>query len=585
MASGSKSIKVTGFDTLKFSWEEKSQSIPNNSTVVSWKMELIAGSSGKITSSVSKKWRVTVNGVKYSGTNTIGIANNSTKTLASGSTTIAHNTDGTKTFSYSFYQQFEGLVFAGDAITDKSGSGSGVLTNIPRAATITSAPNFNDEANPVITYSNPAGSAVDSLEACISLTGAADDIAYRSISKTGTSYTFNLTDAERNVLRNATKNDNSRSVRFYIQTTINGEVYRKHIEKTLTIINANPTVNPTVYDSRAATIELTGDNNKFVRYYSSAAFDINPSAKKGATIEYQKITVKGKSSFAENGTISNVEDAYFVFTAGDSRGNTVSRTIEKTLIPYVRLTCNMAVEAPTTDGKLTLKASGNYFNGTFGAVANTLTVQYRYKEGSGSYSAWTAATATKSGNTYTATVNITGLDYQKTYTFQCRAIDKLATVESAAKAVKTTPVFDWGSDDFAFNVPVSFNAGYTADNKVLWQGSYYMTAGQTANLNDAVSNQATGIVLIFSRYDIANSSPLNEHFSYHFVPKQIVQLHGGKGSVFSMSTSNQSFFANKYLYINDESIEGHDNNGTYGTGDSGINYNNNRFVLRYVIGV
>lgn len=121
--------------------------------------------------------------------------------------------------------------------------------------------------------------------------------------------------------------------------------------------------------------------------------------------------------------------------------------------------------------------------------------------------------------------------------------------------------------------------------RVLWSGEYYMTAGQTVNLSEAVSKQPAGIVLVFSRYDIANSTPLNEHFSYHFVPKIMTELHPGKGSIFNMSTSNETYSASKYLYISDTQIAGHENNTATGTGATGVSYNNNRFVLRYVIGV
>ncbi|WP_226164213.1 DUF859 family phage minor structural protein, partial [Hymenobacter terricola] len=58
--------------------------------------------------------------------------NNSTKTLASGTTTIAHNADGSKTFNYSFSQQFD-ITFNG-WIGTISGSGSGTLNTIARAS-------------------------------------------------------------------------------------------------------------------------------------------------------------------------------------------------------------------------------------------------------------------------------------------------------------------------------------------------------------------------------------------------------------------------------------------------------------------
>lgn len=131
-SSGSTSVNVTDWDTLKFSWSQKSQNVANNTTTISWKLELIATSYGYINSSASKAWNVTVNGTKYSGTTSVGINNNSTKTLASGTTTISHNADGSKAFDYSFSQVFD-IDFNGK-IGTISGSGSGTLNTIPRAS-------------------------------------------------------------------------------------------------------------------------------------------------------------------------------------------------------------------------------------------------------------------------------------------------------------------------------------------------------------------------------------------------------------------------------------------------------------------
>ena len=591
-ASGSKSVKITDWNTLKFTWNTTSQSKEDNTSTISWKLQLVSGSSGYINSSAKKDWSVKVNGKSYSGTNTVGNSNNTTKTLASGTTVIEHNADGSKTFSYSFSQEFA-ITFSGSYIGTKSGSGSGELDLIPKPATITAAPNCTDEANPTITYSNPAGSAVDGLDACISLTGAKDDIAYRAISKTDSSYTFNLTTAERNVLRKAAANAKSITVRFYIRTTIGENVYRSNLSKTLTIVNANPDVSATIEDTNATTLALTGDKNKLIKYFNTAKYSLTATAKKEATLKEMGIKCGGKQmgymlpTFnSVSSTFSNVESGIFTISATDSRGNTTTKTIEKTFINYVKLTSNVSATQPTANGEMTLILHGNYFNGSFGAVNNSLALSYRFKEMGGDWGEWFVVSgAAYAGNTYNAEIDITGLDYQKTYIFQARAVDKLITINSAEETINITPVFDWSVSDFNFNVPVNFSAGFTTVNKLLWEGSYYMTAGQTANLKDAVSNQQSGIVLVFSRYDIANSSPMNEHFSYHFVPKMMVELQGDKGSVFNMATSNQSYSASKYLYIDDTAIRGHDNNGDIGTGATGVNYNNNRFVLRYVIGV
>lgn len=131
--SGSKSVALTSWDTLKFSWTATSQSVENNTTTVSWKMELVSGSSGQIVSSTSKAWEVTVNGIKHSGNASVGIGNNQTKTLASGVTTITHNNDGSKTFAYAFSQRFD-ITFSGTKIGTVSGSGTGTLNTIARAS-------------------------------------------------------------------------------------------------------------------------------------------------------------------------------------------------------------------------------------------------------------------------------------------------------------------------------------------------------------------------------------------------------------------------------------------------------------------
>lgn len=111
----------------------------------------------------------------------------------------------------------------------------------------------------------------------------------------------------------------------------------------------------------------------------------------------------------------------------------------------------------------------------------------------------------------------------------------------------------------------------------------YMTAGHTATLAEPISKQKTGIVLVFSEY--ADGEVKNYNFNCHFVPKYTVSAHPGVGYCFNLTNNTLNIFATKYLYINNSTITGHDNNNVTGTGSSGITYTNNRFVLRYVIGV
>lgn len=218
--------------------------------------------------------------------------------------------------------------------------------------------------------------------------------------------------------------------------------------------NCKPTLAPTIVDTNSVTTALTGDSSKLVKYYSTAVATINATANNSATISSRKITNGSNSSTSTSLTVSNVENNSFTFRATDSRGYTTTSTKTATMINYVKLTCNVSVKV-STDGVMSFTISGNYFNGSFGAVSNTLIVWYRYKADSGSWSSWSTLTATLSGNTYTASGSVSGLDYQTTYVFEGCSTDKLMGDVYAPEAkTSAKPIFDWGEDDFNINVAV-----------------------------------------------------------------------------------------------------------------------------------
>jgi hypothetical protein len=128
----------------------------------------------------------------------------------------------------------------------------------------------------------------------------------------------------------------------------------------------------------------------------------------------------------------------------------------------------------------------------------------------------------------------------------------------------------------------SWNKLNDFDGVVLWSGAMYMTSGHTATLKEPVSAQPNGISLVFSTY--ASGAAVDANFADFFIAKTMVAQKPGGGHTFIMSKSNFESVASKYLYINDGSITGHDNNTKTGTAN-GITYANNAFVLRYVIGV
>ena len=241
-----------------------------------------------------------------------------------------------------------------------------------------------------------------------------------------------------------------------------------------------PTLSPKVEDSNSEAVALTGNANTFIRYISNAAITSGAAARNSATLKSIKITCGSQSITTSTGTIQKVDSGTFTFTATDSRGYSTTQTIEKTLINYINPTCNLNISNPTTDGNLSFTITGNYFNSSFGAVNNTLSVSYKYKAGSGNYSDNIEVTnITLNNNTYTANISLTGLDYKETYTFQAFTIDKIKSVNSAEKVIKTTPVFSWSNDDFEFNVPVKFS-GKTLFDLVYPVGAIYMSVSSTS---------------------------------------------------------------------------------------------------------
>ena len=293
-------------------------------------------------------------------------------TIGSISGYVGHNADGTRTIHGE--AQFVSSPWGWNVTASASDI---VLPTIPRQANILTAPDFNDEENPTITYENKAGNSVSSLQACISLTGSKDDIKYRDINKTGTlSYTFNLTEEERNVLRKATTT-NSRTVIFYVRTEIGSNTFYSTLPKTFKIINGNPVFDDFVFeDVNEQTLNLTGDNQSVIAGYSNVKVTIPVAnkavAQKQATMNkyrFNSIDANYSDTADVSITSNKVTNGDFTVYAIDSRGNSKPVTKNATnVINYTPLQKGNIIAnrqngvSPTT----TIKFNGKWWNGIFG---------------------------------------------------------------------------------------------------------------------------------------------------------------------------------------------------------------------------
>ena len=428
-----------------------------------------------------------------------------------------------------------------------------------------------------------------------------------------------------------------------VQTLVGGNPTSTYINVLKDVNLDGPLFNPIVVDVNNTTVALTGDNTKLIKYFSNATATSGATGQQGAIITSEQVVNGGTVIKSNTGTFNKVESPIFDFTATDSRGTTTKTQYTAKMVDYSKLTCNILVSTPSVAGNATVVIEGNYFNDSFGAVNNTLTVEYMRYDGGG----WQRVEVEPSEYNYRAEFTISGLDYQVLYTFKARATDKLMSIESAEVQSIGKPVYDWGQNDF--HVSVAFNAdkainmlpdqsitgttpegdvisalvpcdsigntvlgygsytnetgatkiygnevdiiaangvsinGKTFGGKVLYQGASHMNGNQTANLSEAISDQINGIVLVFSLY--RNGAAENVSINSFFVSKKEVELLEGAPHFYFMGiNAGFSILGAKYLYIYDTYIQGHEGN-TSSSANSGITFNNSNYVLRYVLGV
>lgn len=235
-----------------------------------------------------------------------------------------------------------------------------------------------------------------------------------------------------------------------------------------------PYIEVDVHDTNTATTTLTGDNSRLIKFFSTAYAEIQATSNTGANIVRTEIVYGGITYYGASGfysyTFPNAETNTFTFRATDSRGKVTSQTITVPMTDYIKLTTNVEAERPDIDGNMQIHIYGNYYNGSFGAYSNTLTLRYRYVVSGGTMPAWTTVTPTFSGSTYTCDITVSGLVYQNKYDIEVSAIDRLMTLSAEATTL-TASIFDWSENDFNFNVPVTFSAGASGLDKGVLYGT------------------------------------------------------------------------------------------------------------------
>lgn len=356
-----------------------STNIANNTSTINWTLYSEGGSSSYYTTGPTT---VTINGVEvyYKGrTNWDNKKFPVAKGSTSGSLTVAHNDDGRKSISVSLST----AIYTSSVTTN---SGTWTLDTIQRYPTLTSGQNFTDTGNPTLTFNNP--SKLYPIRVKLEV-GGNTQLITRDISSSATSYTFNLTEEERNKLRALCPNSKTLTVTETV-CAMNGntELSASYKQYTMTIVDANPTFNVSYLDTNSSTISITGNNQQIIQNKSTLQINLtNATALKYASLSSASVNVNGAittqslsgSSLTINiGTIDVSSNLTVPVTITDSRGNSTTINLTIQVLPW-----------SLPNAIISLHRLNNYYDTTNLTVdanyssldnKNTITIQYQIKK-------------------------------------------------------------------------------------------------------------------------------------------------------------------------------------------------------------
>lgn len=376
-------------------------------------------------------------------------------TIQEISRTITHNNDGsspTKTVATSWSASFGG---GGSTSADIK------MPKIQRLATITNASDFTDEENPYIEFTNPAGFKVEPF---INFYDNSNKLML-SIKRTSGSYTspynWELTDEERNTIRNTLNGQKSYKANYGLNTysgTTN--IGYSSQSKTISFVNAEPTFTSSLEETDTNVISVLGSSaSKLIENASKVKTTIVPTSKKGATIKSVEIIHGTSDVILTNSPYEQVLTALtniFKVIVTDSRGYVVTNEITKELIDYLPMEISRYSfkRVVPTSSDLYLNATITYMQQIFGATKNTPTLQWKLGV-DGDLNTISSSDYSIDTSNNEITINDLLLDNLLPYTKQGKLyllVNDLLTSDAENQIVPVgIPVFDYGENDMWIN--------------------------------------------------------------------------------------------------------------------------------------
>lgn len=325
--------------------QELSYSITNNTSVVRVYIDVWRTNTGYTTYGTGTVY-ARINGTTYSAgiTSSQKITSSSIR-LGTWDVTIPHNADGSKSISITGWISHSQFSSSENGYTH-------TLTKIPRQANITACNNFSDVDNPSFTFSNPGGF---NMECWLEPNPVGTHFAVRTVSGTSGTYTWSLTEAERNQLRQACK---GKTCTIRVGLYSNNKTWQSYVDRTYTLTNANPTIN-------SVTTSIVNPFNELcLQNRSNIKFSISASGKYGATITNYSVSgnnysYSGGSSSCQTSNISSSGSLSYTISVTDSRGFTSSTSKSVSVTAYRYPSVSMEAFRSTSSGSKDV-AAGTY---------------------------------------------------------------------------------------------------------------------------------------------------------------------------------------------------------------------------------
>lgn len=334
MAQFSGNIGISTGQTDKYSLlldvSEKSYSIENNTSQVEWWVGIRSNTAYHNHYGLAETYTVVINGsTVHSAVHKPTVGNGQTVWVASGTATVGHNADGSKTVavSASFNNADRGTYLP----TTGSCSGSLKLTTIPRA-TVPSIDKPSLDCGSVIKFTGTSASSNFSHKLYSSWNGEEKLIATLDKGSTAVSYSYTIPTSWEKNMPNTTS-----AIATFILETLNGNtvIGRKSINATVQVRSG---VVPSI-----GTVSISDTNSicagigQYVQSQSKLKFTIATSGNQGSTITSVSTKFNGQTYSGSTFTTQAIQNSgtlSYTITVTDSRGRTATKSGSVNVVAY-----------------------------------------------------------------------------------------------------------------------------------------------------------------------------------------------------------------------------------------------------------